>query len=169
MRKDAQQTAQHCLNGSDEPEAFAAKMDIFEKIKIKAAQYRGLSCKVDGDTLSVIPMTATGFSVRITVNHPGFTVSYDGWHEEFEKEDDALNCFAFGLSDECRLKVVKRGDADCTWVVESKDGTDWHEDSRTGLVFVPFWKKKSVEYRQNNVIKTSEPAAAAAGGPSAQP
>lgn len=128
-------------------------MDTFEKIKTKTAKYPGLLCKVEGNTLSISPKTATGFTVRITVNDPGFTVSYDGWHEEFEHEDDALNCFAFGLSDACRLKVVKRGKTDCIWIVESKNGTEWQEDSRTGLVFFPFWKKKSVEYRQNTVTR----------------
>lgn len=138
-------------------------MDTFEKITTKAAKYPDFACTVKDNTLSVTPSTTSGLTVRITANNPGFTVSYDGWHEEFEKEE-ALNCLAVGLSEACRLKVVKRGETDCTWIVESKDGTEWREDSRTGLVFVPFWKK-SVEYRQNNEIKTNEPKAGGDGKP----
>ena len=26
----------------------------------------------------------------------GITAYFEGWHEEFASEDDALNCFAFG-------------------------------------------------------------------------
>jgi len=40
----------------------------------------------------------------------------------------------------------------------------WKEDSITGLVFVPFWKKTSVEHRQNNIIKDSEQFAGGTGG-----
>jgi hypothetical protein len=40
--------------------------------------------------------------------------------------------------------------------VESKEGSEWKEDSRTGLILVPFWRKKSVEYFSNAIIKTDE-------------
>lgn len=35
-------------------------------------------------------------------------VYFNSWHEEFDDEDEALNCSAFGLSSECRLKEFNR-------------------------------------------------------------
>jgi hypothetical protein len=32
----------------------------------------------------------------------GYTVYFEGWPEEFTSEDEALDCFAFGLSPKCR-------------------------------------------------------------------
>ena len=33
-----------------------------------------------------------------------------------------------------------------------EDGT-WVDDTTTGLIFVPFWRPKQVEYRQNTITK----------------
>ena len=81
-------------------------------------------------------------------------MGFDGWHEDFLVEEEALNCLAFGLSDECRLKVIKYGNIDCSWILESKENGQWIEDSETGRILKPFWKKKSIEYRQNKLIKS---------------
>ncbi|MHC4118413.1 MAG: hypothetical protein ACYSWO_13005 [Planctomycetota bacterium] len=131
-------------------------MKIIERIKERLRQYPQLTWKTEGGGISVARPNDDGFSVWLDVNKASFTVGFDGWHEEFEDENEALKVFAFGLSDECRLKVVKRGNTDVKWVLESKDGQEWHEDSSTGLIFVPFWKKKTIEYRQNRIIRYSE-------------
>lgn len=132
-------------------------MSAIDKIKDKLKNYPQLNCQIEDNTISVEPSSTTGFTVWLIDNNLGYTVGFDGWHEEFDNEDEALNCFAFGLSDKCRLKVVKRGDKPYSWSVESKENDEWHEDSKTGLIFVPFWKKKSIEYLSNAIIKTSEP------------
>lgn len=33
-------------------------------------------------------------------------VGYGGWHEHFHSPEKALECFAFGFSDQCRLKIT---------------------------------------------------------------
>lgn len=38
-------------------------------------------------------------------------MSFEGWHEAFEQEEEALECVAFGLSAACRLRVDYRGNA----------------------------------------------------------
>ena len=134
-------------------------MSAIDKIKDKLRKYPQLNCQIEGNKISVEPLSAIGFTVWLIDNKPGYTVGFDGWHEEFDNEDEALNCFAFGLSDGCRLKVVKRGNTPYSWSVESKEGDEWNEDSKTGLIFVPFWKTKSIEYLSNPIIKTSEPVA----------
>jgi hypothetical protein len=39
----------------------------------------------------------------------GYTVSFEGWPEDFGNADEAMNAFAFGLSDEARLREYRRG------------------------------------------------------------
>ncbi|WP_020586948.1 hypothetical protein [Desulfobacter curvatus] len=134
-------------------------MSASDKIKEKLKKYPQLNCQIDDNKISVEPTSPNGFTVWLIDNNPGFTVGFDGWHEEFDNEDEALNCFGFGLSDKCRLKVVKCGSKPYSWSVESRDGDEWNEDSKTGLIFVPFWRAKSIKYLSNPIIKTSEPVA----------
>lgn len=79
----------------------------------------------------------------------GLCVGYDGWHEQFDTPEQALECFAFGLSDRCRLKVTYRGNFACNWTVEALEDGRWIEDSTTGLLLVSFWRTPRVEYGQN--------------------
>ena len=133
-------------------------MTAIEKIENKLRKYPSALYSRVGDTIKVEATDGAGFSVWLTEKKPGYTVGYDGWHDEFDDVEDALNAFAFGLSDDCRLKVVRRGNSDCAWTVEGKneDG-NWIGDSTTGLLMTPFWKKKSISYRQNHLITSSEP------------
>jgi len=122
-----------------------------------------------GDTITVEAADDDGFSVWLTEKKPGYTVGYDGWHDEFEDEEDALNAFAFGLSDDCRLKVVRRGSSDCAWTVEGKnENGNWIGDSTTGLLITPFWRKKTISYRQNRLITRSEQAVSGNAEPPAR-
>tara|TARA_R110002096_G_scaffold57509_1_gene145759 strand:- start:5210 stop:5557 length:348 start_codon:yes stop_codon:yes gene_type:complete len=106
----------------------------------------------DDNSLSVQCHNANSFKVTI-FELDGFTVSFDGWHEEFDGLDDALNCFVFGLIIGCRLKVKKRGSFDCSWTLQSKDDGTWQDDSTTGMIFVPFWRTSYLEYRSNTLIE----------------
>jgi hypothetical protein len=136
-------------------------MTAIEKIESKLQKYPSARYATADGTITVEPATTAGFSVWLTEKNPGYTVGYDGWHDEFDEEEDALAAFAFGLSDDCRLKVVKRGDAECAWIVEGKDDDgQWRGDSTTGLLLTPFWRKKSIMYRQNNLITNSDQDAA---------
>jgi len=132
-------------------------MTAIEKIESKLQKYPSARYATADGTITVEPATSAGFSVWLTEKNPGYTVGYDGWHDEFEEEEDALTAFAFGLSDNCRLKVVKRGEMECAWIVEGRnDDKQWRGDSTTGLLLTPFWRKKSIEYRQNSLITNSE-------------
>jgi hypothetical protein len=82
-----------------------------------------------------------------------FTVSFEGWHEEFATESEALGCFAFGLSSDCRLVIVFRGNVETQWIVERLDEGKWIEDSATGLLWQPFWRQARREYRQNRIVR----------------
>lgn len=93
-------------------------MTAIEKIEAKLSKYPSLRYSTDGSTITVEAPTGDGFSVWLTDQNPGYTVGFDGWHEEFEDEEEALSAFAFGLSDDCRLKVIQHDDTDCAWTVE---------------------------------------------------
>ncbi len=128
-------------------------MSAIEIIKEKLKKYPQLNYQIEGNKITIEPVSSSGFTVWLIENNPGFTVGFDGWHEEFDNEDEAVDCFGFGLSDECRLKVVKRGNKPYSWTVQSWSGIDWDNDSTTGLIFIPFWRKKKVEYLSNKIIK----------------
>lgn len=87
------------------------------------------------------------FEVSISEQDGDFLVGYDGWHEHFSDLKPALNCFAFGLSEECRLKVTLRGQLECSWTVQSWTGEGWKDASTIGLILIPFWRARRTEYR----------------------
>ncbi len=53
----------------------------------------------------------------------------------------------------CRLKVFRRGRIDYRWTLEYHNKAGWKEDSTTGLLLFPFWRKREVIYRQNAAIE----------------
>ena len=90
--------------------------------------------------------------MRFECADDSYTVFFEGWHEEFDDSEEALNCLAFGLSKDCRLKEHSRGSTPYKWTVEYLDGDNWEESSTTGTFFFPFWKSKKMRYLQNNLI-----------------
>lgn len=101
----------------------------------------------------ILPKDENGFEIALTNEGIQYTVTFDGgWHEHFEEPEEALECVGFGLSDRCRLKVEMRGNSPQKWIVEYFQDGVWHEDSTTGLFFFPFWRRKTVIYRKNNLI-----------------
>ena len=127
-------------------------MDVMETIKEKLRKYPHVTLEEGAGSIRVLPPDETGFTVALCADAGAFTVSFDGWHEDFDNENDALNCFAFGLSDKARLKALSRGGTDYHWTLESRQGDAWVADSSVGLFLFPFWRKRSVRYLQNSVI-----------------
>jgi hypothetical protein len=136
-------------------------MSAVERITERLRGHPELVYRVSGGTITVEPSRADGFPVSLTEGAGEWVVAFDGWHERFASEDEALDCFAFGLSDRCRLKVHYRGRSPYRWTVEARAGDGWREDSTTGRLFFPFWRRPRVAYRRNAVTGTAEPGAAA--------
>lgn len=134
-------------------------MNAIEKIKAKLSAYPDVRYSETADEIEVHPRDQSGFTVGLRMTPSGFTVRFEGWHEEFTSEDEALNCFAFGLSPECRLAVVFRGGTETKWVVEGFENGAWTPDSETGLLLQPFWRSARVEYRQNRILNARGPKA----------
>ncbi len=128
-------------------------MTAIEEIKERLKKYPELKYNVSGSTITIDAPSPDGFSVSLIKGTSEWIVHFDGWHEHFDSKDAALNCFAFGLSDECRLEITLRGKFPYGWTLQSKTDNGWESDSTTGLIFFPFWRRKRVEYRRNNVLK----------------
>lgn len=128
-------------------------MNPIDEIITKLAKYPDVRYEADASSITVFPSAADGFSVGLTLNSgDGCTVSFEGWHEEFSDPDEALNLFAFGLSDECRLREYRRGNFAYRWTLEMLSNGQWEEQSTTALVLFPFWMKLKTRYLQNRLI-----------------
>jgi hypothetical protein len=128
-------------------------MNLIDDIKTRLSKYTHIRYESDASSITVFPHSPDGFTVTLVVNEGNlYTISFEGWHEDFEGEE-ALNVFAFGLSYECRLKEYRRGNFAYKWTVEYLDDEgQWKEESTTGLLLFPFWKRSTVRYLQNNLL-----------------
>lgn len=141
---------------SDTPASPSEPLTAIERIRRKLVRHHSIRFTIDGRTVNVHPSCADGFNVGLSENDGSYTVAFDGWHEEFTDLEDALATFAFGMSEDCRLKVVMRGSTACSWTVEGLEDGDWEGDSTTGLVLVPFWRKRHTVYRRNHHFPSGE-------------
>ncbi len=85
------------------------QVTAIEEIKERLKKYPELKYNVSGSTITIDAPSPDGFSVSLIEGTSEWIVHFDGWHEHFDSKDAALNCFAFGLSDECRLEITLRG------------------------------------------------------------
>ena len=128
-------------------------MSLIEEIKNRLLKYPHVHFTSDDCSITVLPISADGFPVTVTENSSnGFTISFAGWHEDFENKEEALNVFAFGLSDQCRLREYRRGGFAYKWTLESWEDGQWKADSTTALFFFPFWRKLEVRNLQNKAL-----------------
>lgn len=132
-------------------------MSVIERAKAIVAKIPEASYEIKGNYIAVHPASPGGFAVTLIAAEQGHTVYFNGWHEEFASEDEALSCFIFGLSPACRLKVQRRGDTPQKWTVEWFKDNEWREDSIVGLLFFPFWWRVDVVYLQNSLIEATNP------------
>lgn len=127
-------------------------MDAIAEICERFETYPDVRIEKGEGWIRCLPNSAEGFVVELLVRDGDYIVAFEGWHEHFGDAESALNCFAFGLSNTCRLKVVSRGGAPHRWIVESLDNGEWTIDSETGNFIFKFWHSPSVSYRQNGLV-----------------
>lgn len=127
-------------------------MNPIDEIRSRLSGHEHILLNEQKDFIEAVPSTVDGFSVSLANEGIYFTVTYDnGWHERIQSAKDALNCFGFGLSEMCRLKIFLAGSAPSKWTVEYGEGDKWIEDSTTGLFFFPYWRERHTIYRQNRI------------------
>lgn len=127
--------------------------DAIDQLVAKLASYPEANVTRADNSISIRPPGDAGFTVELLVGADGYTVFYDdGWHAEFDTEDEAINCVGFGLSSSCRLAVTYRGRTPCHWAVQSRLGAEWKTDSVTGLLIFPFWRRPRLVFKQNDLV-----------------
>lgn len=141
----------HCGQGEK------LQVNAIEEIKRRLEKYPTLRFRGDNRSITVDAPSPEGFSLSLTSSNDEYVVSFNGWHENFKSDAEALNCFAMGLSDQCRLKVVRRGKTEYKWTLEYWNRDGWCEESTTGLLVFPFWQKAEIVYRQNSIIVGEHP------------
>lgn len=128
---------------------------VVEEIKARLQRHPTARHESGEAWIRVLPDSNNGFIVQLSVDADKYVVSFEGWHEDFERKDDALNCFAFGLSSMCRLKVWCFARLDYKWTVEHYQDGAWVEDSTVGLLAVPSCRGR-IRHLQNNLIVNDE-------------
>lgn len=133
-------------------------MNPIAEIKRRIERYPKLTVEEEEGYISVKTNSTDGFEVWFSNEEEEYTVGFDGWHQHFEKSEieEALNCFTFGLSNECRLKVKSRGGKKYKWVMEALENGVWVAYSTTGLFSFSFWRKAEVKYLSNDVLKSDD-------------
>ena len=97
-------------------------MNAIQKIKAKLSAYPDVRYSESADGIEVHPRDQSGFTVGLRMTPSGFTVNFEGWHEEFTSEDEALDCFALGS---------RRNAAWLSFFVAIQRPSGWSKDSRT--------------------------------------
>ena len=126
---------------------------IIKKIINRLKKYPEVQYELRADSITVNPNNEDGFPVTLIVNaKEDYTVEYGYWHEEFDNEEQAMNCFGFGLSNECRLKIKKRGNRRIKWTLQFNNDGTWENESTVALIDFRIWRKSEFEFSQNNLI-----------------
>lgn len=128
--------------------------DPIKEIQIRLEKYPDAKSTLTECSIAVEPANKDGFPVEFTVETNGYIVNLGGWHEYFESVDSALNCFAFGLSEMCRLKIISSGRRPYKWTIQSWENGTWVDDSTVGLLFFAFWRKPRISYQQNRLLES---------------
>lgn len=128
-------------------------MNPIVELKDRLQKYPDIRFEESETKIEIFPNDEAGFEVALIDDGDQYTVTFDSsWHKTFEVPEEAVDCVGFGLSDRCRLKIVMRGDSPQKWIVEDFDDEIWREANIMGLIFFPFWRRKTIIYRQNNLI-----------------
>jgi hypothetical protein len=130
------------------------RLRAIDRIREKAHKYPQVVVTERPGWIELQPHGAESFAVGLAEHDDGYTIHFDGWHEDLQSEDEALNLFAMGLSDQVRLRVTSRGAFDHSWTLETREGIGWAEGSTTALLLFPFWRRRKVRYLQNRLLIT---------------
>jgi hypothetical protein len=126
-----------------------AQIDALEAARGRIDEIPNSRIHETSDSIEVTPAEPSGFSVRLNIKDGGYVVHMGGWHEHFDTAEEALNCFSFGLSSSCRLRVEFHGSRPTRWRMEAERDGDWIPDSETGALLVPFWRQRRIGVFRN--------------------
>ncbi len=134
-------------------------MKELDELEVKLKNHSFEYEKAD-DYILVKSINPEGFDVSIKKTNSDYVVTFGHWHDHFHDVREALNYLVFGLSTNCRLKIMYAGKVPYKTIVQAKSfGTShWIDRNIIGLMIYPFWLKKTEVYKQNSfVLKDSIP------------
>ena len=120
-------------------------------IQKKLERYPTANYKFEEDAIEVFPKDENGFAATFYDCGEEKIISFGGWHGHFKEQDEALDWFAMGISNQCRLKVHLRGSFEYKWTVQCLLDGAWQHKDTTSLLFFPFWRSESIQYLQNDL------------------
>lgn len=121
---------------------------VVARIEEKLKNYPEVAYRSGPGYLKIPALTPTGFQVSVQESPGRFTVAFEGWHEEFTDPEAALNCFVYGLSSACRLRVFRCLGFDFKWQLLVGDQVE----SETALLVPTFWLPKQQRVLQNHLL-----------------
>ena len=131
-------------------------MSLINEIKNKLQKHPSLNYSESENSITIhTPNIESGFDISLYIDrgeYKAYTVAFGNWHGEFDTEEEAGEFVAFGLSSECRMRELARGSIPYKWIIESLQDGKWAMEQESGLLFFPFWKKKTETIYQNSII-----------------
>lgn len=117
--------------------------------------YPQLQYDAGADWIRIHPADATGFTVEIRVQGAGAMVRLDGWHDQLDTVDEALELAERALTGVLRLAVWQRGSTRYRWQAELLQAGQWVPAGSVGLLFYPFWRRSQMFHLRNQVLKAA--------------
>ncbi len=123
--------------------------------------YPELDLLEDTSSIVVFSDDKDGFDVTFKETNKNYIVSFGRWSESLPKTDDgarrSVSLFKFGLSDNCRLKLFRKGKIDYKCILEFKNGqnNNWTAGSKKSLSLSPvrLIGQLEVRYLGNKLIE----------------
>jgi hypothetical protein len=136
------------------PDDGAPKRDIMsaiDRIIQKLSKYPGVKFGRAGNRIEIEKPNPGGFPLSFVEEEKIFSVYFGSNRCHFDKEEEALDYLAFGLSRKCRLREIVRGSPH-KWIVEQEFEDGWKAMNEMGLIFFQFWRKKRENVYQNTLF-----------------
>ena len=137
-------------------------MDPFDEIEKRLQKYPNTKFESRDGHLTVFPVDDDGFPVTLEFDAKirEYVVTFGEFsHLHFSDSSEALEWFAFGLSDACRIETIYRDRTPVRSNIQSREGDYWRTVNETAILIPLFWKKRSRKMQQNNLIEASKPSA----------
>ncbi|MBS4045865.1 MAG: hypothetical protein KG075_05945 [Alphaproteobacteria bacterium] len=128
-------------------------MNPIDEIRTRLLQYPDVQYVASTDTLRMEAPQDGGFPIYIRRHAAaGWDVTFgEGLQCHFDDAAAATEFFSFGLSDQCRLREIRRGSVVHRACAERRKGDGWEVVQETIRLLYPFWRRPS-EYIFQNIL-----------------